>query len=170
VFKVFVMQETLMNRLLEYIRENNPDVLFQLEQEAAVTQYLTDKVSTANSLMESLKAAQQPSYFIEELCLTAMTAELRPSRYQYILSVLREEFESEYEQLVNTGLLQTELINMIGYCNSVFEDLNFSEETEDNIFIRYAITGLVQKYLKRNSVIEIESNELQQSAKAQGQY
>ena len=32
------MQQTLMNKLHEYIRENNPDLLFQLEEDKKVTE------------------------------------------------------------------------------------------------------------------------------------
>jgi hypothetical protein len=53
---------------------------------------------------------------------------------------------------------------MINYCNSIFDDLRFVEENEDNQFIRYAITGAVSEYLESNRVNETVSNELQQSA------
>jgi hypothetical protein len=164
------MQENLVNKLLEYIRENNPDVLFQLEQEAGLTQYLNQKVSDVTDLIEQLKNEQLPAYQIESLCLEQMTAELRPSKYNYICGILSDEFENEYAQLIADGLLQYEAINMVNYCLPVFDDLRFSEETEDNQFLRYAIIGMIKEYLESNSVKENVSNELQQSAKIQGQY
>lgn len=53
---------------------------------------------------------------------------------------------------------------MIGCCDSVFNDLKFSEENEDNHFIRYEICGAISEYLDSNRVNENVSNELQQSA------
>lgn len=162
------MQEILINKLLEYIWENNPDILFQLEQEAGLTNYLNDKVSAAMELVQAMKAQNQPGYIIEETCMTNMTAELRPSRYNYIISILSEEFEDEYNRMIDSGVLLTETINIISDCESVLDDLNFSEENEDNRFIRYAITGMISEYLQRNSENENVSHGLQQSAEGTG--
>jgi hypothetical protein len=95
---------------------------------------------------------------------------LRPSKYNYIRTILSEEFEERYILMLEAGLLQYELVNMVSYCLPVFEDLRFSEETVDNKFTRYAITGMINEYLESNSVDENVSNGLQQSAKVQRQY
>jgi hypothetical protein len=166
--KCDAMQEILSNKLLEYIRENNPDILFQLEQEAGLTNYLTDKVSTVMELVQSMKAQKQPDYIIEEACMKYMTTELRPSRYNYIAGILSEEFENDYDGMLESGLALTETINIINYCEPVFTDLNFSEENEDNRFIRYAIVGMISEYLQHNSENENVSNGLQQSAETAG--
>jgi len=168
--KIEFMLDELGNKLLEYIRENNPDVLFQLEQEAGLTQYLNLKLSEAADLIERLKKERRPGYLVEKICLDQMTADLRPSKYNYIRTVLSEEFEKEYSQMVEAGLLQYEVINMVTYCLPIFQDLRFSEETADNRFTRYAIAGMISEYLVSNSVNEKVNDGLQQSAKAQGQY
>jgi hypothetical protein len=162
------MQEILLNKLLEYLRENNPDILFQLEQEAGLTNYLTDKVSSVMEMVQSIKAQNQPDYVIEEACMNYMTIELRPSNYNYISGILSEEFENDYNLMLESGLGPTEIINIVNYCESVFSDLNFSEENEDNRFMRYAITGMISEYLQRNSENENVSNGLQQSAETAG--
>lgn len=158
------MKEILIGKLLEYIRDNNPDILFSLEAEDKLRVWLYDKVSTAGSLIKQLKNSSQPEYIIVETCLEEITKELRPSRYNYILNILETEFETDYNLLFQAGLLQHEVVNMINYCNSTFDDLRFAEENEDNQFIRYAITGAVSEYLESNRVNETVSNELQQSA------
>jgi hypothetical protein len=73
------MQEILINKLLEYIRDNNPDILFALEAEAAVTTWLSEKVSIVDMLIIQLKEQQQPDYEIEETCMDIITKDLRPS-------------------------------------------------------------------------------------------
>lgn len=158
------MKEILIGKLLEYIRDNNPDILFALEAENKLRVWLYNKVNAAEPLIQQLKNSKQPEYVIEESCLQEITKGLRPSRYNYILHILEEEFEMGYKQLLQSGLLQHEIINMINYCNSTFDDLRFTEENEDNQFIRYAITGTVSEYLESNRVNEPVSNELQQSA------
>jgi hypothetical protein len=154
------MQKILMNKLLEYIRDNNPDILFALEAEAAVTIWLSEKVSAVDNLIIQLKEQQQPDYEIEETCMDIITKDLRPSKYNYICNIVEEEFEQYYQQLLQTGLLQHEIINMIHHFQSAFDDLKFSEETEDNQFLRYAIIVAVSDYL--DSENENVSNELQQ--------
>jgi hypothetical protein len=65
-------------------------------------------------------------------------------------------------------LLQHEVINIVNHGLSVFNDLKFSEETEDNRFTRYAITGMISEYLESSSVKENVSNGLQQSTETTG--
>lgn len=158
------MKEILIGKLLEYIRDNNPDILFALEAEDKLRSWLYDKAYSAEPLIQQLKNDKQPDYIIQETCLDEITRDLRPSRYNYILNILEQEFGKDYDLLVQSGLLQHETINMISYCNSTFDDLRFAEENEDNQFIRYAITGAVSEYLESNRVDETVSNELQQSA------
>ena len=162
------MQEVLVSKLLEYIRDNNPDLLFTLEAEDKLRVWLYEKAESVQPLSEQLKKDNQPEYIIIDRCLTEATVELRPSRYNYILNLLEQEFEANYNSLTESGLLQHEIINMIGYCEPVFEDLKFSIENEDNRFIQYAITGMISEYLKSNSENENVSNELQQPTKAEG--
>ena len=158
------MKEILIGKLLEYIRDNNPDILFALEAEDKLRLWLYSKADSVESRWQQMEAENQPAYIIEETCLNELTRELRPSRYNYISNLIEKEFKKDYQMLVKAGLLQHEVVNMIGYCDSVFEDLKFSEETEDNHFIYYAISGAIGEYLDSNSVREIVSNELPQSA------
>lgn len=158
------MKEILIGKLLEYIRDNNPDILFALEAEDKLRAWLYDKIYSAEPLIQQLRNDDQPDYIIEETCLDEITRDLRPSRYNYVLNILEKEFERDYQWLLQSGLLQHEIINMTSYCNSTFDDLRFAEENEDNQFIRYAITGAVSEYLESNRVNETVSNELQQSA------
>lgn len=141
------MKDSLIKKLHEYIRENNPDVLMQLEEDGKVTEYLSDRLSTVVVLLSQLNKGQ-PRYIVEETCMDIMTQDLRPSRYNYITNILEEEFESTYQQLKESGTLKFEIINLIQQCQSVFEDLNFSEENEDNRFTRYTISDCVSEYFE----------------------
>ncbi|MBK8088819.1 MAG: hypothetical protein IPK31_13255 [Chitinophagaceae bacterium] len=161
------MQEVIVSKLLEYIRDNNPDLLFELEAEDKLRVWLYEKADSVKTLFEQKETDRQPEYIIIEKCILEATVELRPSRYNYILNLLEQEFEINYTSLLNSGLLQHEVINMIGYCEPVFTDLNFSEENEDNQFIHYAITGMISEYLQSNSENEKVSNGLQQPTKAE---
>lgn len=89
----------------------------------------------------------KPPYIIEELCLNAMTEELKPSRYQYIRSVIEEEFNADYERMKESGTLTYEVVNLIEACKGIFSDFDFNSENESNRHLRYAIIGQVHDYL-----------------------
>ena len=145
------------------MKVNNPDVLLGLEQAGTTTQYLSEKVSSVDSLITQLNHEGKPPYTIEEMCMKELTEDLRPSRYNYILNILELEFEDRYNQFSESGLLLFEISNMIKHCNPVFDDLNFSEENEDNRFLRYAITGVIKEYLE-SVTSENVNDELRQPA------
>ena len=162
------MQQTLMNKLHEYIRENNPDLLFQLEEDGKVTEYLSDKISTVSALIKQTENGK-PAYIIEDACMDVMTQDVRPSKFNYISNLLHEEFESTYIQILESGILKFEVINLTNQCQSVFDDLNFSVENEDNEFIRYAILGSIGEYLEAvTSENENVKDGLQQSTETEG--
>jgi hypothetical protein len=161
------MQQALITKLHEYIRENNPDLLFQLEENGKVTEYLSDKISTVSSLIKQMENGK-PTYIIEDACMDVLTHDLRPSKFNYISNLLQEEFETTYNRLQESGTLKFEVINLINQCQSVFEDLNFSDENEDNQFLRYAILGTISEYLEgATSGNENVKDGLQQSAETE---
>jgi len=142
------MKGILINKLHQYIRENNPGLLLQLEQDGKVSEYLSNKVNTSDALINEYK--DQPAYIIEEACMDELTKDLRPSKYNYINQILEEEFEDTYQQLQNSGTLKFEVINLISQCQPVFETIGFTEENEDSSELRNAITGTVSEYLESN--------------------
>lgn len=143
------MQDTLINKLHAYIRQNNPDMLMALEEESSVTKYLTDKINTVDSLISQLQSEGNPLYLIEEICIEILTKDLRPSRFNYICTILEEDFENTYRQFQSSGILKLEVINMITECEPVFEQIGFTEENEHSNQLRYAITGTISEYLNR---------------------
>lgn len=160
------MNEILMNKLFEYIRDNNPDILFELEARQSVSAWLSDRIESISLFIEQLEQQGLPAYEAEEICIIELTKELKPSKYNYLLDLLEEEFPENYNQFLESGLLQHEVINMITHCQPVFDDLNFSKATEDNQFLRYAIINAVNDYL--NSESETVSHELQQPTETEG--
>lgn len=143
------MQELLTNKLHAFLRENNPDILFELEQRNDVTSFLAKKIDGISGLITELQAANTPGYIIEEACMQELTKEFKPSKYNYISNVLEEDFEFAYLQFQKLGILLFEIINIISKSNSAFEAFGFTEENEDNRLLRYAITGIIDKYLSK---------------------
>ena len=142
------MQQILIAKLHEYITQNNLDLLIALQQESRVSSYLKDKVDAASPLVDELLAENTPAYIIEERCMDYLTKDLRPSKFNYLLTILDDEFETDYRRLEQTGLITYEVVNLIEVCKPVFESLGFTEENEDNQELRNAIIGAVKEYFE----------------------
>ncbi len=148
------MKEILVKKLHQYIMENNPDLLIQLEEEGKVAEYLLNKVSSVDGLINQ-QYTKQPIYIIEDTCMDVLTKDLKPSKFNYIRNVLEEDFETSYLQLQKSGVLKFEVLNLLTKCHSVFNDLNFSEENENNRFIRYCIVGTISEYLDERDIVKM---------------
>jgi hypothetical protein len=142
------MQEVLMGKLLKYLLDNSPEVLIALQREGRVIAYLFDKIDSLAPVLEEFSTANTPSYTVEESCMDELTKDLRPSRFNYLTSVLDEEFETDYSRFEESGILTYEVINLIEVCKPLFEALGFTVENEDDKHLRYAITGAVKEYLE----------------------
>jgi hypothetical protein len=145
------MREILIQKLLLYMQENNPELLIQLEEESRVKDYLLKKVGMVDSLINE-QDDDQPAYILETACMDILTLDLKPSRYQYISKVLEEEFEDYYEKLELAGLIKFEAINLLDSCKQVFDDFGFNTQSEDNWLLRYLIIGSISEYLKMEAV------------------
>lgn len=143
------MQMNLKEKLWAYIVHNNPDLLFKLQEEYSVSQYLEEKVNDVMPALLRLLSEEKPQYMIEELCLNAMTKELRPSRFMFVQSVLAEEFDSDHRQLKVEGRLTYEVLNMLDSCKTIFDELKLSEENKQDGKIYYAVYRQISDYLKK---------------------
>jgi len=142
------MQEKLKEKLWTYIVHNNPDLVLNLQQDFSVTSYLEQKIFNAQPLAFQLLAENKHGYIIEELCMSELTIDLRLSKFNYILSVLEEEFEEDFLRINESGLLTYEIINLIIESETVFETLGFTEVNEQNRMLRYAIASTIRQYLE----------------------
>ena len=142
------MQQVLIAKLHEFLIQNNMDLLITLRTESKVSSYLSDKVDSVSPLVDELVAESTPAYIIEERCMDELTKDLRPSKFNYITTVLEEEFEADYTALIENGILAYEVINLIEVCKPAFEALGFTVGNENDKGLRYAITGTVKEYLE----------------------
>lgn len=143
-----VMQDILLTKLHGYILHNNPDLLLTLQQEGKVSSYLREKITTADAFIGQLQAEGKPAYIIEELCMEALTRELRPSRFNCLCSLLEEEFEADYQRLQESGFLTYEVLNLMAACAPVFDAIGFTEDKETDRQLRYVLVGMIQEYLE----------------------
>lgn len=142
------MQDILRTKLHGFILHNNPDLLLTLQQEDKVSSYLHEKITTVDTFLDQLQAEGKPAYIIEELCMGALTRELRPSRFSYLCSLLEEEFEADYQRLEENGTLTFEVVNLMTACADGFDAIGFAEDKETDRTLRYVLTGMIQEYLE----------------------
>lgn len=141
------MQDVLKEKLYAYIIVNNPDLAVKLQAAGSTTQYVADKVAAVMPRVGQMLENEMPPYIVEELTLRDLTADLQPSRFNYIRNTLQEEFPETFRLLSDAGVVTYECINMVDRCENIFNDYNFSEETKDSRFLRYAIIAELHDYL-----------------------
>lgn len=143
------MKAILIEKLKSYIMQNNPDLLISLQDGFSLREYLEEKVLSVEPFITLLLNQQKPQYVIEELCMNQLTKDLRPSKYNYLLNALEEDFLSAYTYFKRNGVLTYEILNLIEVAQSTFKNYNFSEDNEDDRMLRYEITGIIKDYLSR---------------------
>ena len=143
------MHQQLKESLWAYIVHNNPELMFNLQEDYSVTKYLDDKVSNVMPKVLQLLEQDKPGHVILELCMSQLTEDLKPSKYHYIKKILKQEFELFYERFKEKGILTYEAINLIEHCEPVFKELHFSIDSQENSLIWAGVTGATAEYLKQ---------------------
>lgn len=141
------MQELLRQKLQAYLADNNPDLLIQLQEENRLTQYLQEKVDAVGEDISRMQGDGAPAYVIEDICMDTMTADLRPSRFNYICDILSEYFEATYYQWKENGILTYEAINLLNACEPLFEAVHFSAESANNPALEKEVKEIIQQYI-----------------------
>ncbi|PXY40569.1 hypothetical protein DMB65_11695 [Flavobacterium cheongpyeongense] len=141
------MEDLLKEKLWFYIIHNNPDLMFTLQEDYSVLDYLNEKISSVKPILDDMLSDDTPQYIIEEICLNVLTEDLKPSRFLYIRSLLSDEFEKTYAAFQESGILTYEVINLIESCRPIFETIGFTKENEEDPNLRNALIGQIADYL-----------------------
>ncbi|SDE88113.1 hypothetical protein SAMN05216464_110168 [Mucilaginibacter pineti] len=141
------MHNLLKEKLKAYIQQNNPELLIRLQESFSVTTYLEDKVSKVMPTVLRLLDENKPGYVIEELAMAELTEELRPSRFNYLQVILEEDFPKEYAAFKYAGVLTYETINLTEACKDLLDNFPFTEDSEEDRFLRYAVIAKISDYL-----------------------
>jgi hypothetical protein len=142
------MKEALKAKLHEFITKNNGDLLLELEEEGKVSEWLEQRLNSLEDLPDILLGQGKPSYIVEEICMDALTGDLRFSKYSYLSSLLETDFESEYYRWIEVGILRYEIVNLIETCRVIFETTPLNGETIEDESLRIAVSGKIQEYLE----------------------
>lgn len=141
------MEDLLKEKLWFYIIHNNPDLMFTLQEDYSVLDYLNKKIDGVKSILDDMLFDGTPKYIIEEISLNILTEDLKPSRFLYIRSLLSDEFEKTYTSFQESGILTYEVINLMESCQPIFETIGFTKENEEDLSLRNALIAQIAKYL-----------------------
>jgi hypothetical protein len=155
--KISVIQQQLKQKLWAHTLVINPELLLELEQNEILDKYLDEKIKDVLPLLDRLFNEQKPEYIIEELCLKELTADIRPSCFQYNLNVLEREFPKTYKTWEQNGILTYEIINFHRYCRRQYGQNPFIVENADNDQTYSVVTGQLQQYLEEQTLAQQES-------------
>ena len=141
------METALKERLWNYIKVHNPELMFDLQETYSVSDYLEKKIAAVLPEAERLLDNGVPMVTVQELCMEEMTEELRPSKFLYIKRVLEEEFPTVFEALTESYMLNYEVLNMMQDCMEIFGKFGFGSDNESTRTLRYAVMGEINHYL-----------------------
>ncbi len=137
------MSDTLQGLLLSYIRENNPELLLQLTKDDGLHQWVCEKIQEVEMVLNDAKTVD----LSETAFLNIFTNDLQPSRFRYVRDLFETEFTDRYERMLEAGTLNYELINIVGSCHGLFEDIPLIEGME-NPQLDHAVAQVINEYLE----------------------
>lgn len=140
------MQEILLPKFHQYLQAHYPERVLALQETQGLMSYLTTTVQSVELLAEELVHRNVPPGEIEHQCWALLLETLPPSRFDYLSEIVESEFAEQYARLEQQGMLTMELVNLITFCDPVFEGLGPDEEDR---YLRYAIMGTVHEYFER---------------------
>ena len=143
------MENILKEKLWEYIIHNNPELMYKLQEQYGVSKYLEEKVKSVLALADEMVLECIPGEIIEEICLNVLTAELRPSRFTYLRSLLLEEFKDIYVDFINSNTLTYEVLKLMGACSELFETNNFTAGSNTDPNFKNTLIPKITDYLNR---------------------
>lgn len=143
------MEQNLKEKLWDYIIRNDPDLMFRLQEEYKVADYLDEKVKGVLILAEEMSAESVTTEIIEEVCINIMTEDLKPSRFNYVKELLREKFSTLFFAYSATDSLTYEVLQVMQYCREIFEEIGFSKETEQSPELKDAVAGRIRSYVDK---------------------
>lgn len=153
-----IMQQKLKQKLWAHTLLINPELLRELEESEILNEYLDEKIHDVLPLLDQLSAEQKPEYVIEELCLKALTADIRPSAFQYNLSVLEREFAETHRIWEQNGMLTQEIINFHRYCRGKYRQQPLVANSAEDDETYKAVTGRIREYLWEQTLADLEGS------------
>ncbi|HWB27702.1 MAG TPA: DUF1896 family protein [Chitinophagaceae bacterium] len=135
------MQELLHIKLRNYLAVHYPGMLLSLAEEGKEEAFIREQVESISGEMDAMLAGGAPAYEVEVACMDILIASLPPSKYDYVLDILEEDFPEKLSAFESSGITLYEICNIIAACGELLE--GFDEEDEA---IHEAVLTVVANY------------------------
>lgn len=136
------MKQKLQGLLLGYIRENNPGLFKQLQEDDGLHAWIMEKIAEVELVLNASMPSPTEKDFMD-----LMAVDLHPSRFRFVRDLFETEFTDMYEQMRKAGTLQYELLSMVALCHHLFDEMPF-EEGIDNPQLDHAVACVMGEYLQ----------------------
>jgi len=140
------MEDMLTQRLWNYIVDNNPDLMFNLQENYSVSKYLKEKVTAISPLVNDLITRGIPETEVEEMGMAELDRDLKPSKYLYVRKVLEQEFPDRALALRESGMMTYEVINVMEFSQEIFQTLGFGNDQIGEQRLYNAVAAKIRKY------------------------
>ena len=141
------MEGKLKSKLWAYIVQHNPELIHSTKDDYSVLKYLEQTISkimpTAQRMIDNGSSLQA----VEEYCLNVMIAELKPSRFLYIRTILSEDFIQDFNRLRDKGTLTIEILAIMKSCGDDFDAFEFDQKSIPGNQLRHAVIGKIHQHL-----------------------
>ncbi len=111
-----------------FLKDNHPELIIKLNGD--LNEFVDQHVSEAEELLESLTRDSVHTDAALESCYDLLKSGLKFSRYNYIDSLLKENFPEKVTSFTETGHYKHLVISLIYLCEKTFDsyavDDNFS--------------------------------------------
>ena len=142
------MKNSLTFLLRAYLAQHHPDLLFEVERENGVNAFIAAAIESLGDQPDELARQGTPAYVIEEICMEQLTQGFRPSRYDYLLSLLEDEFNATFAVWAERDLLSSVVLILLRDCGTVFDRFGFCEQNEDDEQLRDEMITVIQRSLR----------------------
>lgn len=142
------MQEILHIKFRHYLAAHYPDMLLSLGGEGSAEVFIREQVESISGIVDAMLAGETPAYEVEVTCMDILLSAFPPSRYDYVLDILEEDFKEKLSELEQLGITLYEICNIIGACNGLLE--NFDDEDEQ---LRDAVKEAIANYFNNPETV-----------------
>jgi hypothetical protein len=142
------MEELMMAEYHPYLYLDNPEILLKDQKVFSRPRALKKKVNRISSLINEMIERGLECEEIIDRSVELITAELRPSRFGYVCSVIASEFPKTFLRWVKNNDLTREILDVLQACEPVFKLLKFNTCAPEQHRIYLTITSFIRNYLK----------------------
>lgn len=142
------MKKTLIELFLAYLAEHYPDQILKLRKDKDFEGFVEASFEALEVDPEELVRQGIPVYQVQEICLKQLTDAFGPSRYDYLLTLLRDEFGAVLDDWKAEDLLPSKAVALLGDCEPAFELFGFSHDQDENEGLRDALITAIYRSLR----------------------